>query len=107
MKRILTNILNAVLDRNAYITINYVHDFTGKETKKILYSFNIYIVTSRTSRRLTEISVTDAMGLQKALRATTTPFKLQKGSDTCCEILMVPRWACRILADEIVRNILY
>ncbi|HHX61328.1 MAG TPA: hypothetical protein GX707_11555 [Epulopiscium sp.] len=107
MKRILTNVLNAMLDRSAYITINYLHDFTGKESKKVLYSFSIYIVTGRTSRGMTGMTIDDAWELQKAFRTTTLPFKLQKGSDTCCELLTVPKWACRILADDIARNILH
>lgn len=109
MKRILKNILNALLDRRCYIRIKYTHDYTEEECKKVLFMFSIYVETFKEMRMLRSIPIEHAQEIDDLLLVGQ---KLQKkvelcvGSESCYETLTVPKWALISLSEEIRRNIL-
>lgn len=98
--------MNALLDRDAYVRVEYLHDYTGEESKKILYKFNIYIETWRHVKMMRGISVEDAKSLHDALLKSPTTMKLKRGNSSCYEYMDIPKWATKIIATEINRCIL-
>ena len=106
LKDILSNIYNAFLDRDAYISIEYLHDCTDKEHKKILYKFSIYIEGFRTSKMIRDISVEDARSIYNTLLLSTKSVEIKRGVSSCYEYFIIPKWAVKKLAKDIKRNIL-
>lgn len=107
IKNILTNLSNALLNRDAYIRMEYLYyDCTGEEVKKILYKFSIHIESLRTSKVIRGILVEDARNMYHTLLAASKPVEVKRGNSNCYEYFVIPKWAIKILARDIERNIL-
>lgn len=104
MKRILVNVLNALLDRSAYVQIDYLYDYTGDERKKVLYTFDIYIKSFRKVKVLRKMPAEHAREVEHLLRGAEKPVQLRVGSEDYYETLLIPKWALVMLSDGIGRS---
>lgn len=106
IKRILKNIINALLDRDAYINIEYLHDYTDKEHKKTPYKFSIYVETWGKSRMMRGMSIEDSRSIYNTLLLSNKSVEIKRGNSSCYEYIVIPKWATKMLAKDIKRNIL-
>ena len=106
IKHILFNIINSVLCRKAYVTLNYVHDYTNDKCKKYLNSLSIHIVRWNTAHIMCNFPIEDAEKLYKTLIKSNESVRIQLGDDALYEYLIVPKWAKNSIATDIRRCVL-
>lgn len=106
IKRILKNIINSILDRETYIRMAYLHDYSNGEYKKTPLYYSITINTWRKSTIMMELDIDSAREVAKLLTSTIGPVKITKGDSGCYQYIIIPKWAKEELSKQISRVIL-